>query len=241
MRNSRRAGGKKIKSTKAERLGRHDHVSVKTARGRKASSTRWLSRQLNDPYVMKARELGYRSRAAFKLSELDARFKFLRSGLKVVDLGASPGGWTQVAVSRVGSGNVFAIDILPMDPIKGAQIIHADIRDLEKMDSVVAKLDRSVNVVLSDMAPAATGHRATDHLRIVALVEEAFSFANRALCRGGVFVAKVYQGGSQSELLSTLKRSFNSVKHAKPAASRSSSAETYVIAAGFRGFDLTEI
>lgn len=211
-----------------------DHVRVRTARGRKSSSTRWLSRQLNDPYVAEARKAGYRSRAAFKLKELDDRFRFLQQGVKVVDLGAAPGGWAQVAVERAGKGNVIALDISPMDPILGVQTIDADIMEEAAVDSILAFAANGVHVVLSDMAPAATGHQATDHLRIVALTEAAFDVAVQILRPDGVFIAKVYQGGSEKELLTRLRQMFRTVKHAKPMASRRESSETYVIAIGFR-------
>ena len=207
---------------------------MNTARGRKLSSTRWLSRQLNDPYVVQARKAGYRSRAAFKLTELDDRFGFLRAGAHVVDLGAAPGGWTQVAVERVGKDNVIAVDMSPMDAIAGAQIITADILEDAFVEAILGLTGDGVDVVLSDVAPAATGHRSTDHLRIVALAEAAFDVARRTLRPGGVFVAKVYQGGAERDLLATLKLAFHTVKHAKPNASRKESSETYVIAIDFR-------
>ena len=207
---------------------------MNTARGRKISSTRWLSRQLNDPYVVQARKAGYRSRAAFKLAELDDRFGFLRSGAQVVDLGAAPGGWTQVAVERVGKDNVTALDVSPMDAVVGARIITADILADTSVEAILGSTGDGADVVLSDMAPAATGHRSTDHLRIVALAEAAFDVACRILRPGGVFVAKVYQGGAERDLLAALKLAFRTVKHAKPNASRKESSETYVIAIDFR-------
>lgn len=211
-----------------------DHIRVRTAKGRKVSSTRWLSRQLNDPYVADARKAGYRSRAAFKLKELDDRFHFLQKGVKVLDLGAAPGGWTQVAVERVGKGNVIALDISPMKPISGVQTIDGDIMEEAAAESILAVATNGVHIVLSDMAPATTGHRATDHLRIVALTEAAFDVAVQILRPGGIFIAKVYQGGSEKELLTKLKQVFRTVKHAKPKASRRESSETYVIAIGFK-------
>lgn len=233
-------GGGGRKSGKKDTLGRRDHVRVRTARGRKASSTRWLSRQLNDPYVTEAKRAGYRSRAAFKLTELDDRFGFLKPGAKVVDLGSAPGGWTQAAVERVGVGNVVALDISPMDAVAGAKVITADILEEEAVEAILSASENGADIVLSDMAPPATGHRATDHLRIVALVEAAFDLACRILRPDGVFVAKVYQGGSEGDLLAALKRAFRSVKHAKPGASRPESAETYVIAVGYRAAELTD-
>ena len=210
---------------------------MNTARGRKISSTRWLSRQLNDPFVVQARKAGYRSRAAFKLTELDDRFGFLRGGARVIDLGAAPGGWTQVSVERVGKDNVIAVDVLPMDAIAGAQIVTADILEDAFVEAILGLTRDGADVVLSDMAPVATGHRSTDHLRIVALAEAAFDVACRILRPGGVFVAKVYQGGAERDLLDALKLAFRTVKHAKPNASRKESSETYVIAIDFREVD----
>jgi len=211
-------------------------VEVRSTRRRKASSTRWLSRQLNDPYVAEARRLGYRSRAAFKLIELDARFRLLRPGQRVVDLGCAPGGWMQVAIARVGRhGRVVGLDLTETAPLPGATFLCADIRDPAAPGSLTAALGGLAGVVLSDIAPAATGHAATDHLRIVALAEEAFAVAAQILAPGGAFVAKVYQGGAEGTLLASLKREFAELRHAKPPASRAESAETYVVARGFRG------
>jgi 23S rRNA (uridine2552-2'-O)-methyltransferase len=211
-------------------------VEVRSTRRRKASSTRWLSRQLNDPYVAEARRLGYRSRAAFKLIELDARFRLLRPGQRVVDLGCAPGGWMQVAVARVGRhGRVVGLDLTETAPLSGAILLCADIRDPATPGSLTAALGGLAGIVLSDIAPAATGHAATDHLRIVALAEEAFAVAAQILAPGGAFVAKVYQGGAEGALLASLKRDFAELRHAKPPASRAESAETYVVARGFRG------
>src|SRR5215471_3536857 len=214
-------------------------VRVSRARRRKPSSTEWLSRQLNDTYVAEARRLGYRSRAAFKLIELDDRFQLLRPGRRVVDLGCAPGGWTQVAVARVGSdagrGRVVGVDLAETAPIPGAVILHADIHDPAISATINAALGDVADVVLSDMAPTTIGHAATDHLRIVALAEAAFSIAAEILKPGGSFVAKVFQGGAEGELLAQLRRSFAELRHAKPPASRPESAETYVIAQGFRG------
>jgi 23S rRNA (uridine2552-2'-O)-methyltransferase len=218
-------------------------VRVRTTRRRKPSSTEWLTRQLNDPYVAEARRLGYRSRAAFKLIELDQRFRLLRPGRSVVDLGCAPGGWVQVAVERVvarsrghgGHGKVVGIDLAETVPLPGATLLRADIRDAGTLDRVKLALGGQADLVLSDMAPPATGHAATDHLRIVALAEDAFALASQLLAPGGGFLAKVFQGGAEGALLAELKRAFVEVRHAKPPASRAESAETYVVATGFRG------
>jgi 23S rRNA (uridine2552-2'-O)-methyltransferase len=215
-------------------------VRVKRARHRKPSSTEWLARQLNDPYVAEAHRIGYRSRAAFKLIQLDERFHLLAPDRRVVDLGCAPGGWTQVAVERVGQRNamggaVVGIDINPTDPIPGATVLQGDFTDPVTAARIREALDGPADLVLSDMAAPATGHAATDHLRIVALAEDAFGFAETLLKPGGAFVAKVFQGGASSELLAALKQAFAELRHAKPPASRAESAETYVIAKGFRG------
>lgn len=227
--------------------GRRLTTRLKSARGRKTSSTRWLQRQLNDPYVAEAVERGFRSRAAFKLIELDARFRFLKPGLRVVDLGAAPGGWSQVAAERVGTadgpgggpggGKVIAVDVNPMDPIPGVTILTLDFLSAEAPARIRAILDGAADVVLSDMAAPATGHAATDHLRVMALCEAAFAFAEEVLAPGGAFLAKVLKGGAEVELLNRMKRRFRLVRHAKPPASRSDSAESYVIALGFRDVD----
>lgn len=213
---------------------------VRTARGRKPSSTRWLQRQLNDPFVIEARRQGYRSRAAFKLIQLDDRFHFLKPGLNVVDLGAAPGGWTQVAVARVqagkpGGGRVVGIDINEWAPVEGAQHLQHDFLAEDAPKLLMEALGGAADVVLSDMAAPATGHPQTDHLRIIALCEAALDFAEDVLAPGGTFVAKVFQGGTEHTLLKRMKQLFSSVRHAKPPASRSESAETYVVATGFRG------
>jgi 23S rRNA (uridine2552-2'-O)-methyltransferase len=213
---------------------------VRTARRRTVSSTRWLERQLNDPYVAEARRLGYRSRAAFKLLQLDDRFHFLRPGARIVDLGAAPGGWTQVAVARVnagqpGGGQVVGIDILEWGPIPGAVTLTHDFLDEAAPQLLIEALGGPADVVLSDMAAPTTGHPPTDHLRIIHLCEVALDFAIRVLAPGGAFIAKVFKGGTEKELLELLKQSFTTVRHAKPAASRAESAETYVVATGFRG------
>jgi 23S rRNA (uridine2552-2'-O)-methyltransferase len=211
---------------------------VKTARGRTTSSTEWLNRQLNDPYVHRARREGYRSRAAYKLSELDDRFHLLRPGSRVVDLGAAPGGWSQVAAQRAASparGRVVAIDLVAIDPVPGVVALTMDFLSPEAPAALAAVLGGRADLVLSDMAAPATGHGTTDHVRIVALAEAALDFARGILEPGGAFVAKVYQGGAEGELLRLLKRDFTSVRHAKPPASRAESAEVYVVATGFRG------
>jgi 23S rRNA (uridine2552-2'-O)-methyltransferase len=217
--------------------GRSATVRVKTAGKRRASSTRWLERQLNDPYVADARRLGYRSRAAFKLLQLDERFHLLAPGRRIVDLGAAPGGWTQVAAARVtgrGGGRVVAIDLTAMEAVPGATVLQLDARTPEAIAAIRAALGGPADVVLSDMAPAATGHAQTDHVRIMALAETAYECATDLLAPGGSFVAKVLQGGAERELLTTLKRDFASVRHVKPAASRSDSSEVYIVALGFR-------
>ncbi|MBI5164991.1 MAG: RlmE family RNA methyltransferase [Magnetospirillum sp.] len=212
---------------------------VKTAKKRTTSSTRWLQRQLNDPYVHEAKRLGYRSRAAFKLLELDDRFHILKPGQRVVDLGAAPGGWTQVAVERVRpgpkGGTVVGLDILEWDPIPGATVLVGDFLADDSPARLIEALGGPADVVLSDMAAPTTGHPPTDHLRIIGMVEVALDFALDVLAPGGTFVAKVFQGGTERTLLDMLKRSFATVRHAKPPASRKESAETYVIATGFRG------
>lgn len=209
-------------------------VRVKTAKNRSNSSARWLQRQLNDPYVQLAKQEGYRSRAAFKILEIDDKLKFLTKGKQVVDLGAAPGGWAQVAVERCGEGNVIGIDLLEIPAVPGADLIMMDFMDDAAPDILKAKMGRA-DVVLSDMAPNASGNQSLDHIRIMVLVEAAFQFACEVLKPGGVFVAKVWQGGAQSELLSEVKKHFSSVKHVKPKASRQDSAETFLVATGFRG------
>jgi 23S rRNA (uridine2552-2'-O)-methyltransferase len=209
-------------------------VAVRTAKGRSVASQRWLSRQLNDPYVVAAKAQGWRSRAAFKLIELDERFHLIRPGIRVVDLGAAPGGWSQVAVKH-GAASVVGVDLLPVDPIGGAVMLVGDFSDVEVQDRLVEMLGGKADLVLSDMAPNTTGHGATDHLRIVALAEAAVAFALEVLAEGGGFVAKVFQGGAERTVLEALKRHFASVRHAKPPASRKESSELYVVATGFRG------
>jgi 23S rRNA (uridine2552-2'-O)-methyltransferase len=209
-------------------------VFVKTAKSRSPASARWLARQLNDPYVTAAKQQGWRSRAAFKLLELDDKFHLIQKGGRVLDLGAAPGGWTQVAVKR-GAARVLALDLLPIDPIHGSTIIQGDFTDPEMPARLSAELGGEVNLVLSDMAPNTTGHAATDHIRIVALAEMALDFAVQVLAPGGAFVAKVFQGGSEKQILDVLKRNFANVRHAKPPSSRKESSELYVVATGFKG------
>jgi len=217
-------------------------VRVKTARGRKSASTRWLQRQLNDPYVAEAKKAGYRSRAAWKLAQLDDRFQFLLPGRLVVDLGAAPGGWTQVAVERVRSrggdgeaaGRVIAADIVEIEQIVGAEHLTLDMTAPDDAERLRGLAGRSVDVVLSDMAASTIGHRSTDHLRTIVLCEVAAEFAFDVLSPGGVFVAKVFQGGADGDLLKNLKRRFTQLKHFKPAASRDTSPETYLVATGFK-------
>ena len=216
--------------------GRDLTVRVKTARGRKASSTRWLQRQLNDPYVAAAQREGYRSRAAYKLLELDERFGFLTPGARVIDLGSAPGGWTQVAVQKC-HGPTVAIDLLEMAEVPGAQFIQGDFLDDDMPERLKAALGGPADIVISDMAPSLSGHSNTDHLRTMALVEAAYAFALEVLAPGGTFVAKVFQGGTEGELLADMKRRFAKVRHAKPPASRAESAEIYVVATGFRDAD----
>jgi 23S rRNA (uridine2552-2'-O)-methyltransferase len=215
-------------------------VRVRTAKGRKVGSTLWLQRQLNDPYVSRARAEGLRSRAAFKLSELDERYKLLRPGMRVVDLGAAPGGWSQVAAKAVGSREenplVVGIDYLDMDPIPGVILLKKDFNDEDAPAALIEAMGgRKADLVLSDMAAPTVGHRATDHIRIMQLVELAAHFAIEVLNPGGVFVTKVFQGGTEHELLAMLKRHFATTLHAKPKASRAGSAETYLLARGFKG------
>ena len=218
-------------------------MRVKTARGRTVSSQRWLQRQLNDPYVAEAKKRGYRSRAAFKLLQIDDQFHFLKPGGRVVDLGAAPGGWTQVAVERVkpgqgkekGGGVVIGIDITPIEPIAGATVLAKDFYDDDAPAVLEELLGGPADVVLSDMAAAATGETQVDHLRIMGLAEAAHDFACQVLKPGGSFVAKVLRGGTERTLLDRLKRDFTKVRHVKPEASRADSAEMYVVGTGFRG------
>ena len=223
--------------------GRGLTTRVKTAKGRKLSSARWLQRQLNDPYVAEARRLGYASRAAFKIIELDDRFHLFKAGGRIIDLGSAPGGWTQIAVERskaatgrgAKQGRVVGMDIQEMQPIAGATVLCHDFLDPDAPDLLKQALGGPADVVLSDMAAPATGHAATDHLRIMDLCETALAFAAEVLAPGGAFVGKVLQGGTEHTLLAGMKRMFRTVRHAKPPSSRADSAEMYVVAQGFRG------
>ncbi len=209
---------------------------VKTANKRSLSSQKWLERQLNDPYVARAKREGYRSRAAFKLLEIDEKYKILKPGQKIVDLGAAPGGWSQIAAKVVGpKGKVVGIDLLPIDPMAGVEFIELDFLDESAPGRLIEMLGGPADVVMSDMAANTTGHKKTDHLRIIGLAEAAIYFAREILAPGGAFVAKVFQGGTENQLLADLKRDFAVVRHVKPAASRADSAELYVLATGFRG------
>ena len=208
-------------------------VKVKKDRGRTASSRAWLQRQLNDPYVAAAKSAGYRSRAAFKLVELDQKFRFLKKGARILDLGAAPGGWSQVAAAK--GATVVAADVLEMEQIPGVIFFQADLTDPDVPDMLKQALDGPADIVLTDMAAPTTGHRATDHIRTIALVEIALEVALDVLRPGGTFVGKVFQGGSSSDLLMRLKKSFREVKHVKPPASRAESVELYVVASGYKG------
>lgn len=215
-------------------------VRVKTAKGRKIGSTLWLQRQLNDPYVARARAEGYRSRAAFKIKELDERYHLFKKGQRIVDLGAAPGGWSQIAAPIVGSTAenplIVGIDYLEMDPIDGVILLQKDFNDEDAPQALIDALGgHKADIVMSDMAAPTTGHKATDHLRIIALVELAADFAVQVLAPGGTFIAKVFQGGTEHELLHMLKQHFATTMHAKPKASRQDSAETYLVARGFKG------
>ena len=233
--------GGKGESRKGESRGRDGSlkVRVKAGKGRSVSSRRWLERQLNDPYVARAKAEGLRSRAAFKLMEIDDKARFLKPGRAVVDLGAAPGGWSQIAAQRVGAesghGRVVGIDILDMPPVSGVAFLVMDFLDDKAPDALQALIAGKADVVLSDMAANATGHRPTDHLRTMALVEAAAAFAGEVLAPGGTFLAKVLQGGTEHTLLAALKRDYAGVKHVKPAASRADSSELYLLATGFRG------
>jgi len=221
-----------MKSGDASGRGR-EPVKVKKDRARSQSSRAWLERQLNDPYVAAAKSKGYRSRAAFKLVELNQKFRFLKKGARVLDLGSAPGGWSQVAVQA--GAQVVAADVLEMEPVAGVTFFKADLTDPDVPDMLKQALAGPADVVLTDMAAPTTGHRATDHIRTITLVEIALEVALDTLKPGGVFVGKVFQGGSSNELLARLKKAFRDVKHVKPPASRSESVELYVVATGFKG------
>lgn len=228
--------GKAAPDKKAGDGMRELRVNVKTAKYRKTSSTKWLMRQLNDPFVAKAKAEGYRSRAAYKLIELDEKFRLLKPGGRIVDLGCAPGGWCQVSVKAVGDkGRVIGIDYLNMDTVAGADVLEMDFLDEQAPERLKTALKGEADVVLSDMAAPTTGHKATDHLRIVALADAALDFAMDVLSPGGHFVSKVFQGGAEGDLLVRLKQNFATVKHAKPKASRAESAEMYVVALGYKG------
>lgn len=209
-------------------------VKVKTAKYRKISSTRWLDRQLNDVYVQKSKELGYRSRATFKILEIDNKFHIFKTGMKVVDIGSAPGGWSDVIVKKVGKNNVVAIDILKMDEIEGVKFKQIDFNDESAKDFITESLHGKADVVMSDIAPNTTGNVSLDHLQIMALVEQAFNFAITILKQNGTFIAKVRQGGTENQLLTEIKQNFKIVKHFKPESSRKESSETYLIAMGFK-------
>ena len=219
--------------------GRALKVRVKTAKKRTLASTLWLERQLNDPFVAQAKREGFRSRAAYKLIEIDDKYRLFKPGGRIVDLGAAPGGWAQVAAARVksreGRGRVIGVDLLEIEPIAGVEFCVMDFHDPQAPVALREWLDGSADGVMSDMAANATGHRKTDHLRIIGLAELAVAFACDVLAPGGFFLAKVFQGGSEGDLLARLKRDFASVRHLKPKASRADSAEMYVLATGFRG------
>lgn len=207
---------------------------VKTARGRKISSKLWIERQINDPYVKEAKIKGYRSRAAFKLEELDDKFKLIKKNALIVDLGCAPGGWVQIALKR-GARHVVGIDILPVDVVAGADLIEMDFMDENAPVAIKERLGGAPDLVMSDLAANTTGHRNTDHLKTVALVEAAADFAMDVLTPGGAFITKVFQGGAEGNLLNILKSNFKTVKHAKPKSSRSGSPEMYLVAQGFKG------
>ena len=217
------------------RGGGGGHVHVKTAKGRTTASVRWLSRQLNDPYVKRAKAEGYRSRAAYKLIELDAKYGFLRGAKRIVDLGIAPGGWAQVVRKACPAATIVGIDLLPVDPIEGVEIALMDFMDEAAPAWLVSALGGDADIVLSDMAANTVGHPQTDHLRTMALVEAGVDFAIQILRPGGTFVAKSLAGGSDNTLITLLKANFTTVKHAKPPASRKGSSEWYVVAQGFKG------
>jgi 23S rRNA (uridine2552-2'-O)-methyltransferase len=217
------------------RGGGRGHTRVKTSRGRTPQSNRWLERQLNDPYVKRAKAEGYRSRAVYKLLELDEKFDFLKGSKRVVDLGIAPGGWTQLVRKRLPKAAVVGIDLLPVDPIDGATILQMDFMDDAAPDRLIEALGGAPDLILSDMAANTVGHPQTDALRTLGLVEAALDFAIRTLEPGGDFVGKVFAGGADSALVAEMKRNFTSVKHAKPPASRKGSSEWYVVAQGFKG------
>lgn len=212
-------------------------TKVKTAKGRKNSSTRWLKRQINDPYVHKAEQEGYRGRAAFKLVEMDEKLKILNKGSKIVDLGSAPGGWSQVAAKK--GADIVALDLLEMEPIPGVNFVQMDFMDNEAPDQLKAMLGGQADVVMSDIAPNTMGHKKTDHIRIMAVVEAAHMFACEVLKPGGTFIAKVFQGGANNKFLTEVNKTFKKVRHIKPPASRKDSSEQYLVATGFIGNNTT--
>jgi 23S rRNA (uridine2552-2'-O)-methyltransferase len=212
--------------------GRNDAVRVRMKKGRTPSSKAWLERQLNDDFVQAAKAKGYRSRAAFKLAEIDERFHLLKPGVRVVDLGCAPGGWIQIAIER-GASAVVGVDLLHVDPLPPARILEMDFTDPACGDMLIDQLGGTPDIILSDMAPNTTGHRTTDHLRIIGLVEQALDFAIQTLKPGGAFVTKAFQGGETAEVVARLKRHFASVRHVKPKASRPESSELYLVATGY--------
>lgn len=241
---NKRGSGDRDRRQSSGRGERGLTVRVKTARGRKMSSTLWLQRQLNDPYVKMAKLDGYRGRAAYKIRDIDDRFNFLRQGARVVDLGAAPGGWSQIVADRVNShgndpkkkiGKVIGLDLQPMEHLDGCQFIEMDFLDEGTEDAVKELLDGEADCVISDMAPFTTGHKATDHLRIMTLVEAAIYFSIDVLAKDGVFIAKVFEGGATSDLMTILKKYFTKTLHFKPGASRKDSSEKFLIATGFKG------
>jgi len=236
-----KGGGKAPRSPRSSKAGASGNITgrglaeqVKSAKGRKISSTRWLQRQLNDPYVAEAKRRGFRSRAAFKLLELDDKYNLLGAGKRVVDLGAAPGGWSQVAVERCRGGRVVALDQSEMEAIAGVEILTLDFLEDVAPAQLMAALGGPADVVLSDLAPSATGHASTDHIRIMAILELAIDFAEEALAPDGAFIGKALRGGTEDALLNRLKKRFKTVRHAKPPSSRADSREMYVVATGFR-------
>lgn len=220
--------------TKKTPTSREKNQRVKTAAKRTTSSTRWLNRHINDPYVHEAQRLGYRSRAAFKLLEMDKKLRLIKKGMRVVDLGSAPGGWSQV-LSQIGMAQVVAIDILPMDKLPDIEFIQMDFSADDAPDKLKEMLGGPADLVLSDLSPNTTGHKKTDHLRMMGLVEMAWEFASEVLAPNGSFVTKVFQGGTEGELLALIKPRFKAIKHVKPAASRAESSEIYLVAQGFKG------
>ena len=220
--------------SRGQTAGRGMGARLKTADDRTLSSQQWLERQLNDPYVKAAKAKGYRSRAAFKLSEIDDRYHLIKRGARIVDLGCAPGGWLQIVTQR-GAGHVVGIDLLEVDPLNGVELILGDFTDPAMGPLLMEKLGGAPDIVMSDMAPNTVGHRQTDHLRIVSLIEDAADFAIEVLRPGGIFLTKAFQGGETAEVLRTLKANFDDVRHVKPKASRADSSEVYLLATGFRG------